>query len=759
MSFLNAALAAGALAFTIPLIIHLFFRSRFKRVDWGAMHLLESVLRVNRRRMQITNWLLLLLRCAIPILLALCLARPVLTGFRALAGDAPKTLVIAVDDSRSMSVTPPGQPSRMQQAKAQLETILGDLSRRDEVILIRGSRPGAVATKMGVADASTALRKVTAQAGPVSIGQLIESAVAAASEATHARRQLLIVSDFQSDAVGTSSLETAQNVAESFRSDSESKLNRPVIDFLNVGGDSDTLSNVSIDSISVDSPVVVAGRSGVFAATIRNDSDLAARDLRLVWAIDGQPLEPRTVSIDPRSTATNRLTHTIPQSGMHRVTATIGKTDVLPSDNRRSVAVEVMREINVVLVDGRPSNQALQGQADFLAIALSPFAFGGDDRPDPVNATVVSERRLEKTLEETDARVVILADVGRLSESARDSLAQFVHSGGGLVVFDGPDVRPALYNQPWGKGPNEFRFAAPLGEVIGQTDRNQVDAAAAFTIDTPPRIYEPWRVLSTGEANPLSDVRVWAYRDWGSEESSSAKADDSLGGAMVLLKTNGGEPLAIKSAVGSGSVIQFAIPGNDSWTNFPLRPIFLPMIQQLVLELAGKRAEPAVDVGQPLVISQNDWPPLTKVTDPDARKSYWVQPPDGEESELQPENDNDSLRLTSTFTPGTYHFRKTAVSAGDAKQRESVHTLRIVEVPPSESVLVDVNEERLQKLTEALDASVYRTADSLRSADRTRSFGREIWRWLWAALVAALVAELWLQQNLVSRRASQEAAV
>ena len=47
MSFLNGALALGALTALVPLVIHLFNRSRFKVIKWGASHLLESVLRKN----------------------------------------------------------------------------------------------------------------------------------------------------------------------------------------------------------------------------------------------------------------------------------------------------------------------------------------------------------------------------------------------------------------------------------------------------------------------------------------------------------------------------------------------------------------------------------------------------------------------------------------------------------------------------------------------------------------------------------------
>ena len=71
MTFLNGALAFGTLAFAIPLIIHILNRSRFRTVEWGAMHLLESVIKVNHKRFRIDQIILLIVRCAIPVLLAL----------------------------------------------------------------------------------------------------------------------------------------------------------------------------------------------------------------------------------------------------------------------------------------------------------------------------------------------------------------------------------------------------------------------------------------------------------------------------------------------------------------------------------------------------------------------------------------------------------------------------------------------------------------------------------------------------------------
>ena len=87
MTFLNAILLFGAAATLIPLIIHLLNRRRFRVVRWGAMQFLDAALQTNRRRIQWQQIALLALRMAIPIFLAVAMARPVLLGAHA-SGDA-----------------------------------------------------------------------------------------------------------------------------------------------------------------------------------------------------------------------------------------------------------------------------------------------------------------------------------------------------------------------------------------------------------------------------------------------------------------------------------------------------------------------------------------------------------------------------------------------------------------------------------------------------------------------------------------------
>jgi hypothetical protein len=105
MTFLTGSLLFGALALSVPLIIHLLHRNRSQTVPWAAMHLLELPSESSRISIQWREWLLLALRCIIPVILALLLARPVITNFIGYTGGVRQSIVIVVDNSYSMART------------------------------------------------------------------------------------------------------------------------------------------------------------------------------------------------------------------------------------------------------------------------------------------------------------------------------------------------------------------------------------------------------------------------------------------------------------------------------------------------------------------------------------------------------------------------------------------------------------------------------------------------------------------------------
>src|SRR5260370_42344089 len=77
LMFLNSALLWGLGLASIPLIIHLLFRRKFRRIEWAPMRYLKLTIQRNRRRIQIEQLLLLLLRTALIVVLVGMVARPI----------------------------------------------------------------------------------------------------------------------------------------------------------------------------------------------------------------------------------------------------------------------------------------------------------------------------------------------------------------------------------------------------------------------------------------------------------------------------------------------------------------------------------------------------------------------------------------------------------------------------------------------------------------------------------------------------------
>src|SRR5436190_1051035 len=160
MTFLNAALAAGALALAIPIIIHLFHKSRFKIVQWGAMHLLEAVLRQNQRRVRMEQWILLAIRCAIPVLLALAMSRPVWKGMSKLIGDSKTSTVILLDNSYSMEAGRAGV-SNWSLARDEAARIITELKSGSEVSVVLMGEGGSPLIDTPTYDTGRVLQALT----------------------------------------------------------------------------------------------------------------------------------------------------------------------------------------------------------------------------------------------------------------------------------------------------------------------------------------------------------------------------------------------------------------------------------------------------------------------------------------------------------------------------------------------------------------------------------------------------------------------
>jgi len=144
VSWSMAGVAAGLIS--IPIIIHILNRRRFKTVTWAAMEFLMRAMRKNRRRLEFEQWILLATRCLVVFLLGLALARPMGCEKSSIARIAGRTglNVIVLDNSYSMAYEAdrPGAKTHLDQAKKIVDRLIEQMSPGGEsVVLITAAGP------------------------------------------------------------------------------------------------------------------------------------------------------------------------------------------------------------------------------------------------------------------------------------------------------------------------------------------------------------------------------------------------------------------------------------------------------------------------------------------------------------------------------------------------------------------------------------------------------------------------------------------
>ncbi|RLT20303.1 MAG: hypothetical protein DWI27_00685, partial [Planctomycetota bacterium] len=105
LSFITPMLLGGAALVALPLVLHLIMRRKPVPHDFPALRFLREKAVANRRRLQLSHIVLLLLRMAAIALVALALARPVLRGAGWLAdGEGPVAAALVFDTAPRMAL-------------------------------------------------------------------------------------------------------------------------------------------------------------------------------------------------------------------------------------------------------------------------------------------------------------------------------------------------------------------------------------------------------------------------------------------------------------------------------------------------------------------------------------------------------------------------------------------------------------------------------------------------------------------------------
>jgi len=551
VSFLTPLFLVGLGAIAIPVLIHLIQRERKRVIEFPSLMFVRRIPYQSVRRRRIRHWFLLLLRAAAIALVVAAFARPFLpqrAAANAISGGA-RDVVILLDQSASM-----GYGDHWTKARDAARAVVRGLGAADRATLVLFAR-NAEESMRATSDRARlegAIDAAKVGSGATRYGPALKLAESILSRSPLKRREAVLVSDFQR--VGWSG-------SEEVRFPEGMTLSTVSVATPNT-------ANLSVPSVNFARASFSGQERITVTAGLSNKGDAPLKSVPVTLTIDGHDIQTEPASVGAHASGSVTFTQ-FTLSGPNVRGTVRAATDPMPADNTFNFVLAPSDPVSLAVIDAGDRPDASLFLQKALSIGTTP-AF----QVDVTSAMRAAPSSLDKRA------VIILNDTPFPPAAGNGFLRKFVERGGGLLIVAGdrttwPQSEAAL-------------LPGTLGPVV---DRVSGRSGSLGYLDYSHAVFEVFKAPRSGD---FSAAHVFRYR-----RLQPAPGD------RVIARFDDGAVAAAERKVGQGRVIVWTSTLDDSWTDIGVKPVFLPLVHQLVRYLA--RYEPATSwftVGQVLDLSQ-----------------------------------------------------------------------------------------------------------------------------------------------------------
>lgn len=564
MSFLHPLLlAAGVAAFAIPIYVHLQMRRRKTRVVFSSLRLVVESQRIARRRRRITNWPIFLLRCLVVALVAMVFGRPLIRG---LAGDGigrKETVAFVLDRSASMHARGEVGPvwNEALDAIRQAAGRSNPLSRMT-LVTTPAQGPAAEVHWLRPQQLIRELDDLKPGYGRANLAGAIGRAASALARADDEMPKVLhLISDLQVDAIkdlDRVALQPSAAVRVTKVGDLEpantglyvgvrgtNELRRGVYGFLGTG---------SLGAGTAD------GTAGPGATPVATGA-IEVQE----YDPDRQPSGEPAKLVPAAGKAGIAKGYAAGEGGWYSRQIRLLGEDALALDNVVHDSYYVQSRVQVLLIEPRIQMETFNQATFFFSRALDPFLAESDamNKATRFVPRTVPLAEAARAIKETDASasVVFLPAIERVTRELGGALGDYVRRGGGLVMFNGTDLSPALYQQY-------------LGDLLPVTPGIVAGVPGRATVEIVTESHPLWGGLDENSRRRMSRLPLF--------KRSSAE----LGaGSELLARYSDGTPLVARKRLGKGLVIFVNTTADRQWGDWQtLGGLFVPTVHVLAAE-------------------------------------------------------------------------------------------------------------------------------------------------------------------------------
>jgi len=546
MTFLNPAVLFGLLAASIPILIHLFNLRKLKKIEFSTLAFLKELQKNKIRKVKLKQWLLLALRVLIILLLVMAFARPTLEGL-AIGGTtsaAKTTAVFIIDDTFSMSEID-NQGSLLNQAKSTAKNLLKNFQEGDESALILVSQSGN--SEINISKNIIDIQKSIEAIEPAYQSGMLHNAVVKASQvlaqSENFNKEIYILSDFQSGRLAD----------EKSLSDFSQILDNNVrIYAVNYSGKE--VLNLGIDDIKVNTKIFEKEKPVNLSVTITNYSIQKVSNIIVYLFVNNERTAQVSTNLEAGESKILNIETVIKSTGFVNIFAEIEDDEIL-QDNRRYTSIFIPDNIPLIIFTDESSD------ARFIELALTAL----ENR----NTFVITKKNLSEVSSYDLKRYEAVVVIGSQNLNAAEKFKNYALNSGGLFISPGSKSTVSNYQ----KMLNEIGLPIPIAQVGKVGDQSNQYLFESTELNHP--VFQD--IFTIKEKTKISSPEIYSY----------FKINTQGKGRSIISLQDGSSFLG-EYRLKNGKVFLFDSAPILSWNNFPLKSIFVPLINKSVLYLASK---------------------------------------------------------------------------------------------------------------------------------------------------------------------------
>jgi hypothetical protein len=632
LEFGSPLMLFGLGAASIPIIIHLLHKRRYKETSWAAMRFLMEAARQQSRRLRWEQLIVLLVRCLAVMLLAMAFSRPFFeNAFSSVSGRAPRHIIVVLDDSFSMGYLG-GNETRFEQGKQAVRQMLQTSVSGDgySLLCLTDERQSNLLAPTFRQDSFLAeLEKMSLTEQPINLYETLARLESLLIDSPQPReKDILIVSDFQQK--DWSPTGTKKQLLESRLARLADENVR--FTFLNVGGAD--IGNVAVTDLNVEPQPVLIGQPSTITATIQSFAGQPLENLVVELLIDDRSIASQSINDPGKQSIDMTFLHNWQSAGPKKVVVKM-VNDRLEADNQRFQVVTVRDAISVLLVEGQPASSPREQSSHYLRTALETVMHPTTN--DPLFDITVTDLPGMAEFPLQNYEVLALCNLSGISSQQSAMVRRHLSSGGGLLLIQGDQTDV----QSWNSQLNLFSDQAwPL--TLNRPDLSTESAWGFLTTELNHPVVKPF---AGNPGTGLDAAVIWQRVDWTINDTDRTSP---------ILSFDDGTPAIVEVDLPVGRCLQMALScdaTSGSWA--PLNGSFPPIAIEMIRYLAVDNNDNSRHlVGQSLegLLPSDQFIPEITVTDP-AGKTITIEP-----TTLSSENSLRGWRFDENSKSGFYQF-------------------------------------------------------------------------------------------------------